>query len=138
MQKTSTGALYWPGINQQIENIVNECIKCNSFQNKQHPESFIPTPITNLPWNEVASDIFEFEDIRYLLTMDYYSKFIEVNPLHDLSSSATIDAIKSPFSCHGIPGKLKTDNGPQFSSREFSLFCEDYQIEHTMFSPHYP
>ena len=72
---------------------------------------------------------FELEDIHYV------DKFIEVNPLHDFSSSATIDAIKSQFSCHGIPEKLKTDNGPQFSSREFSLFCEDYQIEHTMSSP---
>ena len=79
---------------------------------------------------------FEFEHIHYLLIMDY-SKFIEVNSLHDLSSSATIDAIKSQFSCHGIPEK-KTDNGPQFSSREFSLFCEDYQIEHPTSSPHYP
>ena len=131
-------ALYWPGINQQIENIVNDCIKCNSFQNKQDPESLIPTPIPNFPWNAVASDIFELEHIHYLLTMAYYFKFIEVNPLHDLSGSATIDAIKSQFSCHGIPEKLKTDNGHQFSSREFSLFCEDYQIEHTTSSPHYP
>ncbi|XP_041355446.1 uncharacterized protein K02A2.6-like [Gigantopelta aegis] len=70
--------------------------------------------------------------------MDYYSKFIEVDPLHDLSSSATVDAVKSQFSRHDIPEKLKTDNGPQFSSREFSMFCEDYQIEHTTSSPHYP
>ena len=55
-----------------------------------------------------------------------------------ISSSSTIDAIKSQFSCHDIPEKLKTDNGPQFSSREFSLFCENYQIEHTTSSPHYP
>ena len=63
-------ALYWPVSNQQIENIVNDCIKCNTFQNKQHSESLIPTPILNLQWNEVASDIFEFEHIHYLLTMD--------------------------------------------------------------------
>ena len=110
-------ALYWPGINQQIENIVNDCIKCNTFKTSSIlNHSFLHLFLTYCGMR--LRQTFEFEHIHYLLIMDYYSKFIEVNPLHDISSSATIDAIKSQFSCHGIPEKLKTDNGPQFSSRE--------------------
>ncbi len=36
---------------------------------------------------------------------------------------------------HGIPDTLITDNGPQFSSQQFSDFASAYQFEH---SPHYP
>ena len=42
------------------------------------------------------------------------------------------------FSRHGIPEKLRTDNGPQYSSREFTSFCHTYGIEHHTSSPRYP
>ena len=57
--------------------------------------------------------------------------------LHDLSSATTIKAMKSQVSHHGIPEKLRSDNRPQYSSREFAQFCKDYQIEHVTSSPHY-
>ena len=70
--------------------------------------------------------------------MDYYSKFIEVDKLENLSSAATIDALKSQMSRHGIAEKLRSDNGTQFASREFALFCKDYQIDHYTSSPAFP
>jgi transposase InsO family protein len=51
--------------------------------------------------------------------VDYYSKFIEVDKLGDMSSATTIDTLKGQISRHGIPEMLRTDNGPQFSSKEF-------------------
>lgn len=42
----------------------------------------------------VGADLFEFESKTYLLTVDYYSKFIEVDRLQDLGSKATIELLK--------------------------------------------
>ena len=39
---------------------------------------------------------------------------------------------------HGIAEKLRSDNGTQFASREFALFCKDYQIDHYTSSPAFP
>ena len=67
--------------------------------------------------------------------MDYYSKFTEAGKLENFSSAATIDPLKCQMSRHGISEKLRSDNGTQFASREFALFCKDYQIDHYTSSP---
>jgi transposase InsO family protein len=131
-------ALFWPGMSKQIESLVKDCVACNTYQNQQSSEPLCPTRTPDLPWIEVASDIFEFEGGSWLVTVDYYSKFIEVDKLKGLSSAHVIDVLKSQLCRHGIPEKLRTDNGPQFVSQQFSSFCKDYGIEHDTSSPHYP
>ena len=39
---------------------------------------------------------------------------------------------------HGIPDKLRSDNGPQFSSQEFKKFTQLYEFDHVTSSPTYP
>ena len=41
------------------------------------------------------------------------------------------------FSRHGIPDKLITDNGPQFSSIIFKQYSKEYGFQHQTASPHY-
>ena len=78
-----------------------------------------PTMTPDLPWIKVASDIFDWRGDHYLLLVDYPSRYIEVDKLKDMSSTETIEFIKSQICCHGIPEELQIDNGPQYSSKEF-------------------
>ena len=39
---------------------------------------------------------------------------------------------------HGIPDKIKIDNGPRFSSQEFKNFKDLYEFDHVISSPTYP
>lgn len=55
-----------------------------------------------------------------------------------MSSQAIVTHLKSIFAEHGIPVQLFTDNGPQYSSKEFKDFTESYGIEHFTSSTHYP
>ena len=131
-------ALFWPRMTQQIEEVVESCAECSTFQKAQHAEEMLPAKHPDLPWSEVASDLFEFEGSSYLLTIDYYSKFIEVDELTSITSGSVIKALKAQFCRHGIPEKLRTDNGPQYVSAEFAAFCAELQIEHETSSPRYP
>ena len=137
-KKRAREALYWPGMNQHIERLVQDCAECNSFQNRQPAEPLKPTKLPDLPWTEVGTDLFEWESSTYLLVVDYFSKFIEVDKMASTSSTSVIDRLKKQFARHGLPLKLRSDNGPQYSSREFQEFCKSYGIEHVTSSPRYP
>ena len=49
-----------------------------------------------------------------------------------------ITAFKTVFARFGIPKKLVTDNGPQYSSEDFHRFAKDYNFTHVTSSPYFP
>lgn len=95
----------------------------------------MPTETPELLFEEVASDLFEFENKQYILLVNYYSKYIGTD---ELNGSTTIEAMKAQSSRHGIPATLWTDNGPQYSSKEFKEFRKSYFILHKTSSQHTP
>ena len=46
--------------------------------------------------------------------------------------------MKGTFSRLGIPETVVSDNGPQYSSQEFSEFANKWDFKHVTSSPHYP
>ena len=46
--------------------------------------------------------------------------------------------MKSMFAKHGIPVKVMSDQGPQYSSSEFEDFAKMWGFEHQTSSPYYP
>ena len=53
------------------------------------------------------------------------------------TSPQTITAFKFVFARHGIPSKLLTDNGPQFSSYALKKFATEWDFVNTTSSPRY-
>ena len=130
-------SVWWPGLSSQIEQMVKTCQTCCKFQS-QGAQPLIPSTLPSLPWQNVAMDIFEWKKSSFLLTVDYYSRYIEIAKLSRLTSTEVIVHTKSIFARHGIPEKVVSDNGPQFSSREFSQFASTYCFDHLTSSPYFP
>ena len=59
-------------------------------------------------------------------------------PLKDTNSTAIIKFMKVQFSRHGIPDVLVSDNGSQFTSREFTDFTTQWEFQHVMSSQYHP
>ena len=130
-------SVWWPGVSKEMDNFVKSCPVCQKTANP-NKEPLISTPLPSHPWERVASDLFELKDSTYLLTVDYYSRFAEVQKLNSTTSSSVITHLKSIFARFGIPAEMVSDNGPQFSSQEMKEFSESYGFRHIKTSPHYP
>jgi len=55
----------------------------------------LPTPLPTYPWEKVAADLFELKQATYLLVVDYYSRFVEVQKLTSTTSSGVIAHLKA-------------------------------------------
>ena len=90
------------------------------------------------PWSVVGEDLFQLGQQQFLIIVDYWSGFFEVQELTKVTSKSVITASKVQFARHGIPDTLISDNGRQFASAEFAQFTREWQIQHRTSSPHYP
>ena len=60
--------------------------------------------IPDSQWLKLGIDIFTISNQNYLIVIDYYSKFVEIELLkHDTRSEDIINKLKSIFARHGIP-----------------------------------
>ena len=89
------------------------------------------------PSESIATDLLVFYGKDYLVTTDRYFNFFEVDRLYLKLSSEVITKRKAHIARYGIPNKLMSDSGPNFSRREFKLFTDSYNIEHITSSPTY-
>jgi hypothetical protein len=130
--------VYWPGIGKDIETFIRRCDACTHTMSNNQKEPMIPMPIPSLPWQHVGCDLFEWNGKQYAITVDYYSRYFEVDNLASTTTSQVVTKLKGHFARHGIPAILTSDNGPQFSSSEFRLFTKNWGIEHQTSSPYHP
>ena len=56
----------------------------------------------------------------FLIAVDYYSGYFELQDLSNTASNRVITVLKSWFARHGIPVTVISDNGPPFNSGDLS------------------
>ena len=132
------GSVFWDGILQDIEHVVRGCAACQRHQASLPKEPILNHPIPPRPWHTVAMDLFTWEQNTYLLVADMYSRFPIVRRLTSLTADSIIRHLRAIFDEHGIPDKVVSDNGPQFSATSFAQFAKLYGFRHTTSSPYYP
>ena len=115
--------LYWPGMRQQIKDQAEQCDICNRHRNKQTKQPPLQHEVPKRPWQKLATDLFCMNGHSYILQVDYYSKFFEVSMLKDIKSLTVIKCLRQNFARHGIPEKLVSVNGPEYSSYKFQAFA---------------
>ena len=131
MQKAHYYLVWWPGVMQEISQLVQNCRVC-AKESRQGKE---PLMTSDLPWQVVGTDLIELNKVNYLLVVDYFPEVIQ---LTSTTSSSIISSLKSVFSRHGIPEIVRSDNRPQYTSAEFRSFASSYVFQHLTSSPKFP
>lgn len=93
------------------------CKQC-AMTRTQHREPLLATELPSRPWEVIGADLFPLEKRQYIVTVNYYSRYLEVLTLTKTSSSAVIEALNVIFAHHEIPIVVRSDNG-RFCSRQF-------------------
>ena len=75
-------------------------------------------------------DAFELDEKKYVVLVDYYSRYPEIAYVPDLTSRMVIAKLKNIFARWGIPEILVSDNGPPFFSEEFKSFNVQFGFAH--------
>ena len=125
-KRRARDTLYWPGMNSQITDTVSSCSICLEHRKQNAKEPMIPFRVPTKPWELLATDLFTWDKSEYLIIVDYHSRFFEVAKLPDTKSIKIIPYVKSAFARHGIPSEVISDNGPQYSSKEFESFAKSW------------
>ena len=132
--------VWWPKIDEDIENLVKSCEPCQLNRNDPEKHSSHSWQYPSNPWERIHIDFFgPFRNHMYLIVVDAYSKWPEVIRMSSsTSTSETIKVLLSLFARHGLPDKLVSDNGPQFTSDEFKEFMLNCGILHIKTAPYHP
>ncbi|XP_062515178.1 uncharacterized protein K02A2.6-like [Corticium candelabrum] len=94
--------------------------------------------LPSAPWTRLHVDFAEFKGKQYLVVIDAFTKWPEVHELGiHATTTQTVEALRRSFSCHGIPQRLVSDNGPQFVAREFQDFMRANGIRHQRTPPYH-
>ena len=105
--------LFWPGMAAQIREFVLQCPRRNERRPAQPKEPLQNHAGPAMPWSRIAMDLFSLDDSEYVIMVDSYSDYREIDQLSTTTIAAVIKACKRQFARHGIPSTVIANGGPQ-------------------------
>ena len=136
MKALARSFVWWPQIDKDLEELVKHCNDCQSTRHVPPVAPLQPWEWPQRPWHVDYAG--PFMNKYFLLLVDAHSKWIEVRPVNNATSTATVDQLRSIFATHGLPEMLVTDNGTVFTSEEFNRFMKQNGIRHVRSAPYHP
>ena len=92
-----------------------------------------------LRWSRIHIDYTgPYKGEMFLVVVDAYSKWLEVQHMRSITSTATIEKLCEMFTMNGLPATLVSDNDSNFTSAEFQEFMKKNGIKHIKVSPYHP
>lgn len=139
MKSIARGVVWWPGIDQDLEEEVKHCQQCQTNQASPARIPLHPWEWPDRPWARVHVDhAGPFLGKHFLVVVDAYSKWLIVTVVPALTSQCTIRHLREIFATHGLPELLVSDNGTAFTSSEFKEFMVRNGIRHVTTAPYHP
>ena len=139
MKGLARSYLWWPGLNEEIENKIRDCNVCQLHNNIPPAAPLHPWEWPGQPWHRVHVDYAgPFEGHMILVIVDAHSKFIDAHVVSTATTSITLTKLRQTFAMLGLPTTIVSDNGSCFTSEEFQKFCKANGIKHVTVSPYHP
>jgi hypothetical protein len=136
MGKAYRQGFYWPIVVSDANSLVHRGEGCQFFARQKHVPShqlqIIPITWPFPTWGLVLVGPFKKAKggcIHIFIAVDKFVKWIEVKPAASITMTKVVEFIKEIMYRFGVPNNIITDNGTQFTMREFKDFCADSGIK---------
>jgi hypothetical protein len=135
--KAFRAGFYWLTAIEDAKDIVRRCEACQRFASRPHAPAAELQPIP-LSWPfaqwdlDMVGKLHKFwpgGHVYMLVVVDKFTKWVEAAPVTTQDSTTAINFIKSIVFCFGVPHSIITDNGINFTSKEFKSYCESMGIK---------
>ena len=116
------------------------CEPCQTAIPSQPPEPLASDTPPSRVFEDVSADIFTYAGNHYFIYVDRLSGWPTIAAWYgrDLCTRDVKTALRHNFADLGVPNRIRTDGGPQFSSSEFTAFAKKWGFARVMSTPHYP
>lgn len=115
----------------EINKYISQCEMCYKFEKKQQTEPLMSHKITECPWEKVEAELYTIYNKDNLRVVDYFSGLWEIDPIpQSPTAGVVIKKLKCHFARQGIPDTVISDNGLEFSAKEFQTFARDWRFDH--------
>lgn len=138
MKALARSHLWWPGLDQDIQQCVSQCSPCEAVHNMPAAAPLIPWSWAAAPWERIHVDYAEINKQHFLVITDVHSKWMEVFPTQLMTAEKTIDLLRHLFAAYGLTKELVSDNGPPFTSAQFETFLRSNGVQRTLSPPYHP
>jgi transposase InsO family protein len=136
---------YWPTALQDVIELVKTCKVCQFHAKQIHMLSQTLQMISpSWPFAVWGLDIVgpfprAIGGYRFLyVVIDKFTKWPEATLVVKINMQSAVKFIKSIICRFGVPNRIITDNGSQFTSGAFQGYCEDLCIQICYASPAHP
>ena len=135
MKSLARPIVWWPGIDAQIEQVVQNCSPCQQSRPKPPHAELHPWAWPSRPWSRIHCDFAEPVRGKYVFCMvDAHSKWVEAEILPSTASAPVIACLRRVFARWGLPDMLVSDNATTFTS-EFQRFLAGSRVSHCTIEP---
>ena len=139
MKSIARSYFWWPSLDKDLEQCAQSCLDCQAVKNAPAVAPLHPWLWPAKPYQRLHLDFAgPFLGKMYLIVVDSHSKWPEVIEMTTTTSEKTIAELRKLFSAYGLPEQVVTDNGPKFTSEEFSVFMRLNGIKHIRVAPYHP
>lgn len=138
-KSVARGYFWWPGLDEAIESHIRGCSACLSEQPSPPLAELIPWEVPIRPWSRIHVDYAgPIQGVWYLIVIDALTKWPEVFPTRTITATFTIERLMECMARFGLVDEIVSDNGTQFTAKEFKSFVEANGIKHNLTAPGHP
>jgi transposase InsO family protein len=127
---------YWPTALQDAVELVRRCEACQFHAKQIHqPAQALQTIPLSWPFAVWGLDILgpfprAVGGYEYLyVAIDKFTKWTEAVPVAKITANTAIKFIRGIVCRFGVPNRIITDNGTQFTSAAFQDYCEEVGLK---------